>query len=280
MQRAVANRGEHRPQIEFSIMANLFQEIGAADGRLERRQSKLCQQSLKIFGKVEEETHHVLWLAAEFGAQLWPLCSDASGTGVEVTLPRHVTANRNQDGGAESKLISAEQSGDQDIAPGQQPAVDPQSHTPAQAVVPQHLLGFAQAQLPGISRVLDAAQRGCAGAAAVSGDVNVVRVGFRHACGDRTHAQLRDQLNPNRGARIDALQVVYQLSQIFDAVDIVMRRRTDQRNAWLRVAQARDQFADLVTGKLATFSGLRTLCNLDLQLFRVRQVFRSHTKAA
>ena len=32
-----------------------------------------------------------------------------------------------------------------------------------------------------------------------------------------------------------------------------MRRRTDQRNARLRMAQARDQFADLVTGKLAAF---------------------------
>src|SRR5208283_917678 len=119
MQRAVANRGEHRPQIEFSIMANLFQEIGAADGRLERRQSKLCQQALKIFGKIEEETHDVLGLAAEFGAQLRPLCSNASGTGVEVALARHVTANRNQHSGTEGKLISAEESGDQDIALGQ-----------------------------------------------------------------------------------------------------------------------------------------------------------------
>ena len=128
--------------------------------------------------------------------------------------------------------------------------------------------------------MLDAAERRRAGAAAVPGDHDVVGVGFGNARGDRSHAQLRDQLHAHGGARIDALQVVNQLRQIFDAVDVVMRRRTDQRDSGLRMPQARDQFANFVAGKLAAFAGLRALRDLDLQFLGVRQVFGGDAEAS
>ena len=128
--------------------------------------------------------------------------------------------------------------------------------------------------------MLDAAERRGAGAAAVSGDDDVVGVSLGDSGGDGAHAHLRNQLHADGRARVDALQVVDQLREIFDAVDVVMRRRTDERNAGLRVTQARDEFADLVAGKLAAFAGLGALRDLDLQFFGVGEVLGGNAEAS
>ena len=94
----------------------------------------------------------------------------------------------------------------------------------------QHLLCFGQAQFPRVARVLDAAQGRCARSTAVPRDVDVVRVSLGHAGGHRPNSKLRDQLHAHGCAWIDALQVVDQLRQVFDAVDIVVRWWTDQRD--------------------------------------------------
>src|SRR5690242_8925310 len=46
------------------------------------------------------------------------------------------------------------------------------------------------------------------------------------------------------------------------------------------MAQARDQFRDLVRRKLSTLAGLRTLRDLDLDLFRIGQVLRGHAESS
>ena len=185
-----------------------------------------------------------------------------------------------QHGSAEGELVCAKQGGDEHIAGGGESAVGAQADASAQAVGAQNLLRLAEAELPRIACVLDAAERGSAGAAAVSGDHDVVGVGLGDPGGDRADAELRDQLHADGRARIDALEVVDQLREVFDAVDVVMRRRTDERHAGLRVAQARDQFADLVSGKLAALAGLGTLGDLDLQLVGVDEVLRGHAEAS
>jgi hypothetical protein len=114
----------------------------------------------------------------------------------------------------------------------------------------------------------------------VPGDHDVVGVSFGDARGDRPHAQLRDQLHAHGGARIDALQVVNQLRQIFNAIDVVMGRRADQRDSGLCMPQTRDQLSHFVAGKLAAFSGLGALRNLDLQFLGVRQVLGGNAEAA
>ena len=110
--------------------------------------------------------------------------------------------------------------------------------------------------------------------------MDVVGVSLGDASRDRADAELRDQLDADCRARIDALQVVNQLRQVFDAVDVVMRRRTDERDSRLRVAQPGDEFSNFVAGKLAAFARLRALRNLDLQLLGVRQIFGGHAEAA
>ena len=60
----------------------------------------------------------------------------------------------------------------------------------------------------------------------------------------------------------------------------MVRRRRDQADARLGVAQPRDQFVDLVPGQLAAFAGLGTLGDLDLQHFGVDQVLGGDAEAA
>ena len=76
-----------------------------------------------------------------------------------------------------------------------------------------------------------------AGTAGVAGDQHDIGVCLRNARGNGTHADFRDQLDGDARLGIDVLQVVDQLRQIFDRVDVVMRRRRDEADAGDGMAQ-------------------------------------------
>ena len=79
---------------------------------------------------------------------------------------------------------------------------------------------------------------------------------------------------------IGALQVVDQLGQVLDGVDVVVRRRRDQRHAGRGMAQPGDLLGHLVAGQLPAFAGLGPLGHLDLQHPGVGQVFDGHAEPA
>ena len=107
-----------------------------------------------------------------------------------------------------------------------------------------------------------------------------VRAGLDHARGNGADAGVGDQLHRHQGRRIHRAQVVDQLGQILDGIDVVVRRRRDQADARLGVAQARDQRIDLVAGQLAALAGLGALGDLDLQHLGVDQVGGRDAEAA
>ncbi len=80
--------------------------------------------------------------------------------------------------------------------------------------------------------------------------------------------------------RVDVLQIVDQLREIFDRVDVVVRRRGNESHARDRVAHFGDHFIDFVAGKLAAFAGLGALRHLDLQLVGIDEVIGGDTEAA
>ena len=82
-----------------------------------------------------------------------------------------------------------------------------------------------------------------------------------------------------RALRVDVLQIEDELREIFDRVDVVVRRRRDERHARRRVAHARDDRVDLVPGELPAFAGLGALRHLDLQLVGVDEVVRGDAEA-
>ena len=179
--------------------------------------------------------------ALELLPQLFVLRADADRAGVGMALTHHDAAHGDQAGGADAELLGAEHGGDHHVAPGLDAAVGAQFHPMAQPVQHQHLVRLGQAHFPRQARIFDRALRRRAGAARMAG--NQDRVGFRlgDAGGDRADARARHQLHADRCVRIDLLQVVDELRQVFDRVDIVMRRRADQRDARRRMAQPRDQ---------------------------------------
>ena len=77
-------------------------------------------------------------------------------------------------------------------------------------------------------------------------DEDDVGVRLGHAGRDGADAGLAHQLHADARARVDVLQVEDELRQILDRVDVVVRRRRDQRHARRRVAHARDDRVDLV----------------------------------
>src|SRR3546814_14390778 len=79
---------------------------------------------------------------------------------------------------------------------------------------------------------------------------------------------------------IDLLEVVDELRQILDRIEMVMRRRADQRHPRRRVAQPGDEFGDLEAGKLAALAGFRSLRDLDLDFVAGVEIFRRHAETA
>ena len=70
-----------------------------------------------------------------------------------------------------------------------------------------------------------------------------------------------------------------ELRQIFDRIDVVVRRRRNQSHAGHRIAQFGNVFGHLVSGKLSSFTGLGALSHLDLNLIGASQILLSHAEA-
>src|SRR5690606_15376499 len=103
---------------------------------------------------------------------------------------------------------------------------------------------------------------------------------LRHTGSNRADARLCDKLHANARDRVDLLQIVDELGEIFDRVDVVMRRRADERNARRCMAQARDEFGDLEAWQLAAFARLGALRDLDFDFTALVQVLRRDTETA
>ena len=101
-----------------------------------------------------------------------------------------------------------------------------------------------------------------------------------HTRRNRTDTRRANQLDANARARVNLLQIIDELRQILDGINIVMRRRGDQRNPRRRMAQFCNKFRDLKTGKLPAFAGLCALCHLDFQFFASTEIFRCYPKSA
>src|SRR4029077_14974626 len=104
---------------------------------------------------------------------------------------------------------------------------------------------------------------GRAGAALETCNGDVVGHRLGHAGGDRADADLGDKLHRDVAVRVHVLQIEDQLLQVLDLIYVVVRRRRDQTDAWIRVPHLGDDGIDLVTGQLSALAGLGALRDLD-----------------
>jgi hypothetical protein len=112
--------------------------------------------------------------------------------------------------------------------------------------------------------VFDAGLRGGAGAAVVAADEDDVGVGFGDACGDGADADFGDELDGDAGVAVGVFEVVDEFGEIFDGVDVVVRRGRDEADAWGGVPDLGDPGVDLAAGELAAFAGFGALGHFDL----------------
>src|SRR5260370_14666096 len=137
---------------------------------------------------------------------------------------------------------------------------------------------FAQPNFPGKASVLDGRQRRRTGAAAVPANSDDGRAGFGDTGGDDADAGGGDEFYADARARIHGAQVMDQLREVFDAVNVVVRRRRNERSAWRGVADARDVFADFFGGQLAALAGFGALGHFDFEFFSVDEIIRGDSK--
>ena len=95
----------------------------------------------------------------------------------------------------------------------------------------------------------------------------------------RAHANFRHQLDRDARLAVDAFQVANQLRQIFDGIDVVMRRRRNQSHARRGMTHLGDGGIHLVAGQLAAFAGLGALGHLDLDIVGIDQIFGGDAEA-
>ena len=108
---------------------------------------------------------------------------------------------------------------------------------------------------------------------------HLVRMGLRHAGRDGADADFRHQLDRDGRIGIGVLEVEDQLRQVFDRIDVMMRRRRDELHAGRRITELRDVLVHFVARQLAAFTRLRALRHLDLQFPCIDQVMRRHAEA-
>lgn len=61
------------------------------------------------------------------------------------------------------------------------------------------------------------------------------------------------------GSGVDLVQIKYELGQILNRVNVVVRRRRDESDARLRQTESGDVLIDLGAGELSALAGLCTL---------------------
>jgi hypothetical protein len=141
---------------------------------------------------------------------------------------------RHQRRGGETEFLRAEQRGDRHVAAGLQLTVRLDVNAAAQVVQHQRLVRFRQAEFPRSARVFDAttaAMRRCRRRGRRSG--RHPRAPWRRprrSCRRRLRAT---SFTLMRACAVGVLQVVDQLRQIFDGVDVMVRRRRNQTDARL-----------------------------------------------
>ncbi len=282
--RAGVDLGQQRVEVEIVEVgvaaADLAQQVGAADGLLQRAQAQRGQDLAHLLGDEAHQVDDLLGRAGEALAQVGALGADADRAGVGVALADQDAAHGDQRQGADAVLLGTEQGGDDDVAAGLDAAVGAQGDAVAQPVQGEDLVDLGQAHLPGRAGIFDRGLRRGAGAADMAGDQDHVGLGLGDAGGDGADAGLGDQLHADPGVGVDLLQVVDELGQVLDRVDVVVRRRRDQGDAGRGVAQAGDLERDLEARQLAALAGLGTLGDLDLELLGGVEIFGGDAEAA
>ena len=89
-----------------------------------------------------------------------------------------------------------------------------------------------------------------------------------------------NKFNSHFTAWINLFEIINQLCQVLDRVNIMVRRRANQRHAFGRMTKTRDKVGHLHPRQLPSLARLCPLSNLNFKLFTMIEILSRHTKAA
>ena len=269
------------PSLSLVLAVGQLEQVGPSNQVLQSANAQPRQPLPNVFGhELEEIRRHIRQAGEMILAQPRILRRHARRTIVQVANTQILAAQRHHRRRAKAKTLRTQYRTLDDIEARFQAAIHLHAHAMAQVVAAQGFLDFRQAQFPGRAGMVDGRHRRRARAAVVTRHGDQVRIRLHHTGSDGADAGMRDQLHRHQRGRIHFLQVVDELGQVFDRIDVVVRRRRDQADAGLGVAQPRDELVDFVARQLAAFARLGTLRDLDLQYFGMHEVFGRDTESS
>ena len=257
-----------------------LQLVAAADHLVDGAEAQTSHDFTQLAGDEQHVVLYVLWLALEARAQLRVLGRNAHRAGVQIAHAHHRAAHSNQRAGGKAKFLCAEQAGDGNIAAGHQLGVSLNDNAGTQTVLNQSLMGFCNAQLPRQTGIVNRALRRCTGTAVIAGNQDDLCAALGNACGNRADTGFGYQLDVDARLSVGVLQVVNQLCQILDGINIMMRRRRNQRHARRGETRLGNPRVNLLARQVAAFARLCALCHLDLDLVAAHQVLRVDAETA
>src|SRR5262249_49021605 len=133
-------------------------------------------------------------------------------------------------------------------------AVGLHGDTAAQIVKHQGLVRLRESQLPGQARMFDAGLWRSSSPAVMAADQNHICMTFGNARCNGSDTDFRTKLYANARVMIGVLEIMDQLRQIFDGIDVVVRRWGNQASNPCRVAGFSEPWIDFSPGQLPTFS--------------------------
>src|SRR5690606_1596122 len=222
--------GQQRHQVKVTLFVSQavdhFQQVGTADQLFQRAYAQLRHPLPGFFGnEMKHVFHHVGGADVVFLTQVITLSGHAGGAVIQVADTQVLTTHGHHRQGTETEGFGPEDGGFHHVQTGFQTTVGLHPHFAAQIIGAQRLMRFRQAQLPRRARILDGRDRRRRGTTVITGNGDQVGVGLRHTSGNGAHTRLGDQFHRYQRLRVYLLQVENQLRQIFDGVDIVVRRR-------------------------------------------------------
>ena len=122
--------------------------------------------------------------------------------------------------------------------------------------------------------------RCCSRTAVIAGNQNHLRTRLGHTCRHGSHTCLRNQFYGNPGIFVGIFQIIDKLCQVFDRINIVMRRRRNQADSRCGVSGSGYPRVYLSGWQVSAFSRLRTLGHLNLNLLGADQIAAGHAETS
>ena len=257
-----------------------FEQVAAATSFFERMEAKACKDFTDFVCNKVEEVFDVFRLACKTLAEFSILRCNTHRALVRMALAVHHAAKAYEQVCRKSKFFGTEESCHHNVTARLELTIDLELDAATQVIEHKCLFRFGNTKFPREAGMLDRSKRRSTRTTIVARNEHYIGMSFRDTRGNRTHAHFGHKLHRDTGLRVRITQIVNELGQVFDRVNIMMRRRRNQRNIRNRVTDTRHELVHLVSRQLATFTRLCTLRHLDLQILCMAEIVNRYAKAA